>query len=68
MLKTSAPSIHILDSICCFSYIDDHQEEYVKRLAEVVAIPSVSAWPERRDDVIRQVKHTAKVLLIHRVI
>ncbi|XP_035672400.1 cytosolic non-specific dipeptidase-like isoform X2 [Branchiostoma floridae] len=45
-----------------FSYIDDHQEEYVKRLSDVVAIKSVSAWPEVRGEVIRMVKHTAKEL------
>ena len=47
---------HFLDR-----YIDNHEELYVERLREVVAIKSVSAWPDKRPEVIRQVKHTAKV-------
>lgn len=43
-----------------FSYIDQHEDEYVKRLAEVVAIPSVSAWPDYRHEIVRQMNHTAK--------
>lgn len=31
----------------------DHQEKYIDRLAEVVAIKSVSAWPEARDEVVK---------------
>ena len=45
-----------------FDYIDAHQKLYVDRLAEVVAIESVSAFTENRDEVIRQVKHTEKEL------
>lgn len=40
-----------LDSI--FSHVDSHQDEYVSRLSECVAIPGVSASPERRGDVVR---------------
>ncbi|XP_022649269.1 cytosolic non-specific dipeptidase-like [Varroa jacobsoni] len=36
-------------------YLDAHQKEYIDRLAEVVAIKSVSAWPEFRPDVIKMV-------------
>lgn len=45
-----------------FKYIDDHEDLYIERLAEVVAIPSVSAWTNTRPDCIKQVHHTAKVL------
>jgi len=49
-----------MDSI--FQYINDHQEEYIATLAEVVAIKSVSAWPETRPEITKQVKHTAKMV------
>lgn len=35
------------------SYVDEHQEKYVDRLAEIVAIKSISAWREFRPDVIK---------------
>ncbi len=41
-----------------FKHIDDRAEEYVKRLAEFVAIPSVSAEPKRRPQVVEAVKWT----------
>jgi len=34
-----------------FSHIDAHQEDYIKTLAEAVAIKSVSAWPECRPEI-----------------
>uniref|UniRef100_UPI00398F5B77 cytosolic non-specific dipeptidase n=1 Tax=Pristiophorus japonicus TaxID=55135 RepID=UPI00398F5B77 len=43
-----------------FKYIDDNQELYVKRLAEWVAIQSVSALPEKRDETKRMVEFVAK--------
>ncbi|XP_077968652.1 cytosolic non-specific dipeptidase-like [Styela clava] len=46
-----------LDKI--FSYIDEHQEVYVKRLAETVAIQSVSAWPEKRPEITKMVHYVA---------
>ena len=45
-----------------FDYVDENQNLYVERLSEVVAIQSVSAFAEKRDEVIRQVKHTEKEL------
>ena len=42
-------------------YIDDHQELYVERLKNAVAIQSVSAWPEKRDEIVKMVKHVASV-------
>ncbi|XP_047935183.2 cytosolic non-specific dipeptidase [Anser cygnoides] len=43
-----------------FKYIDDHQDLYVKRLAEWVAIQSVSAWPEKRGEIKRMMEVAAK--------
>lgn len=42
-----------------FAYVDAHQEEYIARLAEAVAIDSVSAEPERRPKVLEMVDWTA---------
>lgn len=41
-----------------FKYIDDNQDLYIKRLSDVVAIESVSALAEKRNDVIKMVKYT----------
>lgn len=46
----------------CTSYVDQHKEEYIKVLEEAVAIQSVSAAPEKRDETIRMVKWTAAKL------
>lgn len=45
-----------------FDQIDKNQEKYITRLAETVAIKSVSAWPETRLDVGKMVQWTAKKL------
>ena len=39
--------------VCLPSFIQQHGNDYVARLSEVVAIKSVSAWPESRSDVAR---------------
>ena len=39
-----------------FSYVQENQDYYVKRLAEVVAIPSVSGDAEYRQDVVKMGK------------
>lgn len=39
-----------------FQYIDDNQDRYVKKLAEWVAIQSVSAWPEKRGEIRRMME------------
>ncbi|KAK9764522.1 hypothetical protein K7432_007896 [Basidiobolus ranarum] len=36
-----------------FKYIDQHKKDYIERLAEIVAIPSVSAEITKRQDVVR---------------
>jgi len=43
-----------------FRYIDGHAEEYIQRLADAVAIQSVSAWPEKRDEIVKQVTEVKK--------
>ncbi|XP_078254777.1 cytosolic non-specific dipeptidase [Rhinoraja longicauda] len=43
-----------------FKYIDDNQELYIKRLAQWVAIPSVSGMPEKRSETIKMVKFVGK--------
>ncbi|KAJ8298794.1 hypothetical protein KUTeg_022854 [Tegillarca granosa] len=45
-----------------FDKIDENQEKYIKRLAETVAIKSVSAWPQTRLDIGKMVQWTAKKL------
>lgn len=41
--------------------IDAKQEKYIKRLADTVAIKSVSAWPETRPEIVKMVKWTQNV-------
>jgi len=43
-------------------HIDAHERRYVDRLAECVAIPSVSAWAENRKDIVRVCEWTAEKL------
>lgn len=45
-----------------FSYVDQHKEAYIKVLEEAVAIQSVSANPEKRNETIRMVEWTAEKL------
>jgi len=45
-----------------YKYIDDNQQLYVKRLSDAVAIRSVSAWPETRDEVIKMMHVVADQL------
>ncbi|XP_043834373.1 cytosolic non-specific dipeptidase [Dromiciops gliroides] len=42
-----------------FNHIDKHQDQYIKKLAEWVAIQSVSAWPEKRDEIKRMMEVAA---------
>ena len=39
----------------------DHEGDYIKRLSDAVAIKSVSAWKENRDDIFKIVQETGKV-------
>lgn len=42
-----------------FKHIDANEDLYIRRLAEAVAIQSVSGAPEKRDDVVKMVKYVA---------
>eukprot|EP01135_Chromosphaera_perkinsii_P005931 Nk52_evm17s372 gene=Nk52_evmTU17s372 len=44
------------------AYIDKNQDLYVQRLAEAVAIPSVSGDPERRNDCHKMMHYTKKIV------
>ncbi|RLW13252.1 hypothetical protein DV515_00000107 [Chloebia gouldiae] len=57
VLKTS-PKMSALETL--FKYIDEHQDLYVQRLAEWVAIQSVSAWPEKRGEIKHMMEVAAK--------
>ncbi|KYN42157.1 Cytosolic non-specific dipeptidase [Trachymyrmex septentrionalis] len=39
-----------------FKYIDEQKEQYINNLKTAVAIKSVSAWPDYRDEVIKMMK------------
>jgi nonspecific dipeptidase len=41
-----------------FAYVEAHEEEYVDRLREAVAIESVSAWPNKRPEIDRMMEWT----------
>ncbi|XP_035286629.1 cytosolic non-specific dipeptidase-like [Anguilla anguilla] len=43
-----------------FKYLDEHQETYVERLAQWVAVQSVSAWPEKRGEIKKMMEMAAK--------
>jgi len=46
-----------------YKHVDDNQEKYIKRLAEMVAMPSVSAWPEKRQEIVKVCNWTAEVFI-----
>ncbi|XP_015586059.1 cytosolic non-specific dipeptidase [Cephus cinctus] len=39
-----------------FGHIDQHKDEYVNNLRDVVAIKSVSAWPEKRSEIVKMIQ------------
>ncbi|KAG7273567.1 hypothetical protein CRUP_019813 [Coryphaenoides rupestris] len=43
-----------------FKYLDEHQDLYVERLADWVAVQSVSAWPEKRGEIKKMMEMAAK--------
>lgn len=43
-----------------FKYVDEQQDLYVKRLADWVAVQSVSAWPEKRGEIKKMMEMAAK--------
>lgn len=49
--------------VCMYSsHIDANKTKYISTLKEAVAIPSVSAWPDNRKDVVKMVEWTAERL------
>ncbi|KAI0050313.1 CNDP dipeptidase [Auriscalpium vulgare] len=44
------------------TYVDDHQDQFIQRLATAVEIPSVSGEPARRPDVVRMAKYLEEQL------
>ena len=44
------------------AYLEENEETFVSRLAEQVAIASISASPEHRNECIRQMHETQKML------
>ncbi|KAI5091160.1 cytosolic non-specific dipeptidase [Silurus meridionalis] len=60
-LDTSAPGISTMSYLpALFKYVDEHQDEYVQRLGEWVAVQSVSAWPEKRGEIKKMMEMAAK--------
>lgn len=45
-----------------FKHIDANADKYVQRLADAVAIKSVSAWPETRPDITTMINWTKKAM------
>ncbi|XP_064836318.1 cytosolic non-specific dipeptidase-like isoform X1 [Oncorhynchus masou masou] len=43
-----------------FKHVDEHQELYIERLAQWVAVQSVSAWPEKRGEIKKMMEMAAK--------
>jgi nonspecific dipeptidase len=41
-----------------YSHVDANKNKYIAALKEVVAIQSVSAWPHKRDEVVKMVAWT----------
>lgn len=44
-----------------FKHVDENKEKYIARLKELVEIPSVSAWPEKREDIFKVCNIVAEV-------
>lgn len=39
-----------------YRYIDEHKQEYINNLGEAIAIKSVSAWADHRDQIVKMMK------------
>lgn len=44
-----------------YQHVDQNKEKYINRLKELVEIPSVSAWPENREDIFKVCNIVANV-------
>lgn len=42
-------------------HIDANEAKYIQRLSDAVAIKSVSAWPETRQDIVKMMEFTKAV-------
>lgn len=49
--------IHVLN-LLLYSHVDANKNKYIAALQEVIAIQSVSAWPHKRDEVVKMVTWT----------
>ena len=56
--------ISLESTFTLFRHIDANEPKYIKRLADVVAIKSVSAWPDNRPDVVRMIEWTKQVCIV----
>ena len=45
-----------------YKHVDNNQDKYVQRLKELVEIPSVSAWPETRHEIVKVAEIVANQL------
>lgn len=52
---------YILQVVFFSRYIDQHKQDFINNLKEAVAIKSVSAWPDTRNEIIKMMKWVAKV-------
>ncbi|KAG8239106.1 hypothetical protein J437_LFUL018803 [Ladona fulva] len=63
LLRNNSPKMDIPQELkTLFSYIDSKKDHFIDNLREAVAIPSVSAWPENRGDIVKMINWTAKKL------
>ena len=44
-----------------YNHVDSNKQKYIDRLKELVEIPSVSAWPENRQEIFKVVNLVAQV-------
>lgn len=45
-------------NLLLYSHVDANKNKYIAALQEVIAIQSVSAWPQKRDEVVEMVTWT----------
>jgi hypothetical protein len=45
-------------NLLLYSHIDENKNKYIATLKEVITIQSVSAWPHKRDEVVKMVTWT----------
>lgn len=55
-ISQSYPRANINLSICKYRHIDSNKVKYIENLKEAVAIKSVSAWPDSRNEIVKMIK------------